>query len=111
MCLPSLFDYVFGSPLRMGNALRSSRPKLPIIAHKKWNPINSFAKNYRGLGGSNPAWLPGTRHALWANGPYSTQRPHPLVEGGRPRCRDGTLLCPAQLPGAPHTLAANGLIG
>src|SRR5712691_5563099 len=46
MCLPSLFDYVFGSPLRMGNALRSSRPKLPIIAHKKWNPINSFAKNY-----------------------------------------------------------------
>jgi hypothetical protein len=53
----------------------------------------------------------GTRHALWANGPYSTQRPHPLVEGGRPRCRDGTLLCPAQLPGAPHTLAANGLIG
>ena len=27
----------------------------------------------RGLGGSNLAWLPGTRHALWANGPYSTQ--------------------------------------
>ncbi len=53
----------------------------------------------------------GTRHALWANGPYSTQRPHPLVEGGRPRCRDGNLLCPAQLPGAPHALAANGLIG
>jgi len=27
---------------------------------------------YRYLGGSNPARLPGTRHALWANGLYST---------------------------------------
>src|SRR5205807_7787200 len=31
--------------------------------------------------------------------------------GGCPRSGDGTLLCPAQLPGAPHTLATNGLIG
>src|SRR6266851_6990945 len=53
----------------------------------------------------------GTRHALWANGPYSTQRPDPSVEARRPRCRDGTVLCPAQLPGAPHALATNGLIG
>src|SRR6266851_2284830 len=65
----------------------------------------------RGLSGSNPTRLPGTRHALWANGPYFTQRPDPLVEGGRPRGCDGHLLCPPQLPGAPHALAANGLIG
>jgi hypothetical protein len=39
------------------------------------------------------------------------ERPDPLVEGGRPRSGDGALLCPAQLPGAPHTLAADGLIG
>jgi hypothetical protein len=28
------------------------------------------------------------------NGPYSTQRPDPPVEGGRPRSGDGHLLCP-----------------
>src|SRR5712692_830911 len=39
------------------------------------------------------------------------QRPDPPLEGGRPRSRDGTLLCPAQLPAAPDPLAANGLIG
>ena len=39
------------------------------------------------------------------------ERPDPPVEGGRPRSGDGTLLCPAQLPGAPHALATNGLIG
>src|SRR6266849_1113776 len=39
------------------------------------------------------------------------QRPDPSVEARRPRCRDGTVLCPAQLPGAPHALATNGLIG
>jgi hypothetical protein len=33
------------------------------------------------------------------------------VEGGRPRSGDGTLLCPAQLPGALESVAANGLIG
>src|SRR2546429_6890173 len=50
--------------------------------------------------------------------PYTTlfrssyrQRPDPPVEGGRPRSGDGTVLCPAQPPGASHTLAANGLIG
>src|SRR5262249_9188537 len=32
------------------------------------------------------------------------------VERGHPRYRNGNLLCPAQLPGAPHTLATNGLI-
>jgi predicted ATPase len=53
----------------------------------------------------------GTRHALWANGPYSTQRPDPSVEGRRPRSGDGNLLCPAYLPGAPHALATDGLIG
>src|SRR6266446_4219400 len=46
----------------------------------------------RGLSGSNPARLPGTRHALWANGPYFTQRPHPPVEAGRTRSGDGTML-------------------
>ena len=39
------------------------------------------------------------------------QRPDPSVEGGRPRSRDGTLLCPAQLPGASDPMAANDLIG
>ena len=39
------------------------------------------------------------------------ERPDPPVEGGRPRSGDGTLLCPAQLPGAPESVAANGLIG
>ena len=39
------------------------------------------------------------------------QRPHPAVEEGHPRSGDGNLLCPAQLPGAPHTLAADDLIG
>ena len=39
------------------------------------------------------------------------ERPDPPVEGGRPRSGDGTLLCPAQLPGAPDPVAANGLIG
>ena len=38
------------------------------------------------------------------------QRPHPPVEGGRPRSGDGTLLCAAQLPGARESVAANGLI-
>jgi hypothetical protein len=33
------------------------------------------------------------------------------VEGGRPRSRDGTLLCPAQLPGAPEPLVTHDLIG
>src|SRR5262245_49281858 len=33
------------------------------------------------------------------------------LEGGRPRSRDGTRLCPAQRPGAPDALAANALIG
>jgi hypothetical protein len=33
------------------------------------------------------------------------------VEGRRPRSRDGTLLCPAQLPGALDPVAANDLIG
>src|SRR5262247_1961812 len=39
------------------------------------------------------------------------ERPDPLVEGGRPRSRDGALLCPAQFPGAPAPLAAHDLIG
>jgi transposase len=39
------------------------------------------------------------------------ERPDAPVEGGRPRSGDRTLLCPAQLPGAPHALATNGLIG
>src|SRR5215475_8326631 len=39
------------------------------------------------------------------------ERPDPLVEGGRPRSGDGTLLCPAQLPGALESVAANDLIG
>src|SRR4029450_7670795 len=39
------------------------------------------------------------------------ERPDPAVEGGRPRSRDGALLCPAQFPGAPAPLAANDLIG
>jgi hypothetical protein len=33
------------------------------------------------------------------------------VVGRRARSRDGDLLCPAHLPGAPPPLAANGLIG
>src|SRR5262249_20305857 len=37
--------------------------------------------------------------------------PAPPVEGGRPRSRDGALLCPAQFPGAPAPLAAHDLIG
>src|SRR5467141_5369556 len=39
------------------------------------------------------------------------ERPDPAVEGGRPRSRDGALLCPAQFPGAPAPLAAHDLIG
>src|SRR2546426_2368176 len=39
------------------------------------------------------------------------ERPDPPVEGGRPRCSDGTFLCSTQLPGAPHALAADDLIG
>src|SRR5215813_10681584 len=39
------------------------------------------------------------------------ERPDPPVEGGRPRSRDGALLCPAQFPGAPESLAAHDLIG
>src|SRR6516165_10529423 len=37
--------------------------------------------------------------------------PAPPVEGGRPRSGDGTLLCPAQLPGALDPVAAHALIG
>ena len=37
--------------------------------------------------------------------------PDPAVEAGRPRSGDGTLLCPAQLPGAPHALTTDGLSG
>src|SRR5262245_16075916 len=33
------------------------------------------------------------------------------MEGGRPRSGDGTLLCPAQLPGASEPVATNDLIG
>src|SRR5215510_5259098 len=32
------------------------------------------------------------------------------MEGRHPRSGDGTLLCPAQFPGAPHPLATNDLI-
>src|SRR6266568_3857685 len=39
------------------------------------------------------------------------ERPDSSVEGGRPRSRDGALLCPAQFPGAPAPLAAHDLIG
>src|SRR5215510_5478475 len=39
------------------------------------------------------------------------ERPDPLVEGGRPRSRDGALLCPAPFPGAPAPLATHDLIG
>src|SRR5437660_5028029 len=39
------------------------------------------------------------------------ERPDPPVEGGRPRSRDGALLCPAQFPGALDSVAANDLIG
>ena len=39
------------------------------------------------------------------------ERPDPPVEGGRPRSRDGTVLRPPQLPGAPDPVATNGLIG
>src|SRR5262249_24860932 len=39
------------------------------------------------------------------------ERPDPPVEGGRPRSRDGTVLCHAQLPGASDPVAANELIG
>ena len=35
----------------------------------------------------------------------------PPVEGGRPRSRDGALLCPAQFPGAPEPLVTHDLIG
>jgi hypothetical protein len=36
----------------------------------------------RGLGGSNPAWLPGTRHTYRVNGPYPTQCKVGCVSGG-----------------------------
>src|SRR4029450_3662498 len=36
--------------------------------------------------------------------------PHSSMEGGGPRSGDGTLLCPAQLPGAFDPVAANDLI-
>src|SRR5262245_4580674 len=39
------------------------------------------------------------------------KRSAPPVEGGRPRSRDGALLCPAQFPGAPAPLAAQDFIG
>src|SRR4029434_10786428 len=39
------------------------------------------------------------------------ERPDPPVEGGRPRSRDGALLCLAQFPGASEPLAAHDLIG
>src|SRR5436305_1917132 len=39
------------------------------------------------------------------------ERPHPSVERGRPRSRDGALLCPAQFPGAPEPLVTYDLIG
>src|SRR5215831_5788851 len=39
------------------------------------------------------------------------ERLDPPVEAGRPGSGDGTLLCPAQLPGTPDPVATNGLIG
>jgi len=39
------------------------------------------------------------------------KRSHPPVERRRPGSGDGTLLCPAQLPGALDSVAANDLIG
>src|SRR5207249_8873111 len=39
------------------------------------------------------------------------QRPDPAVERRGPRSREGTLLCPAQLPGAPDPMAIDDLIG
>src|SRR5262249_36433954 len=35
------------------------------------------------------------------------ERPHPPVERGHPRSGDGTVLCPAQLPGAPEPLVTH----
>src|SRR6266851_1922296 len=63
-----------------------------------------------GWAGAIPPSYPAHAIPVRVNGPYSTQRPDPPVEGGRPRSRDGNLLCPAQLPGAPHTLATDDLI-
>jgi len=37
------------------------------------------------------------------------ERSDPPLAGGRPRCGDGDLLCPAYLPGAPEPVATNGL--
>ena len=64
-----------------------------------------------GWAGAIPPGYPAHAIPVKVNGPYSTQRPDPPVEGGRSRSGDGTLLCTAQLPGAPHALATHDLIG
>src|SRR5215831_5630956 len=64
-----------------------------------------------GQPGAPPAAAPDRARQQQRQAVLDCERPDPPVEGGRPRSRDGDLLCPAQFPGAPAPLAAHDLIG
>src|SRR5262245_38688743 len=64
-----------------------------------------------GQPGAPPAAAPDRARQQQRQAVSDCERPDPPVEGGRPRSRDGDLLCPAQFPGAPAPLAAHDLIG
>jgi len=63
-----------------------------------------------GTGPPGPARPPAADRAWPPAGQALAQghRPDPFGDGRQPRCRDGTLRCPASLPGAPDSVAANG---
>ena len=61
-------------------------------------------------GHPSPARAP-LAHGAWPQACQALLRRHRpalTVEGGHPRSNDGTQLCPAQRPRAPHALAAEG---
>ncbi len=61
-------------------------------------------------GQPSPARAP-LAHGAWPQACQALLRRHRpalTVEGGHPRSNDGTQLCPAQRPRAPHALAAEG---
>src|SRR5215831_7019981 len=64
-----------------------------------------------GQPGAPPAAAPDRARQQQRQAVSDCERPDPPVEGGRPRSRDGTLLCPAQLPGTPDPMATDDLIG
>src|SRR5215510_191724 len=102
-----------GGAYEKGRLARCRQPQLMLSFSIEFIPIcgrNSRSSTWRTRRATSGG-CGATLSLLQGQALPHCERPHPLVEGGRPRSGDGTLLCPAQLPGALESMAANGLIG